>query len=148
MERVLNFHHSLLSTHNSAAAGGGLSWRGFVDDVGEFGAFDLGEGFAAVFEFLEGFDEGLGHAFVGFLGAADDGELLGGGDALVAVLVVEADAEDAGDGGSGAFAFFHGGEFARSGFADDGAARFVVGGLAHGVESGDANDAGKFFEGG
>jgi len=127
-----------------------LSGRGFVDDVGEFGAPDLGEGFAAVFEFLEGFDEGLGHAFVRFLGAANDGELVGGGDAFVAVLVVEADAEDSGDGAGGLPGFFRGGEFARGGLADERAraAGFVVGGIGHGEKRAGGCGAGKFFEGG
>ena len=75
-------------------------WRSFlfghrlVDDVGEFGGLDLGELFAPVFELLEGFDDGLGHALMGFLGAADDGELFAGGDAFMSVGVVETDTQE------------------------------------------------------
>lgn len=61
-----------------------------MEDFGEFLGLDLVQGFAAGFEFFEGFYDGLRHAVVGLGGASDDGELLAGGEAFVAVGVVEA----------------------------------------------------------
>ncbi len=48
---------------------------------------------ARLFHVLEGFHDGFSHFFVGFLRPTDDGELIGAGYTLVAVLVVEADSE-------------------------------------------------------
>ena len=67
-----------------------------MDDLSEFGVLNFGEGFAAIFKLLEGFHGGLGEAVMGGGGAANDGELLAGGEALVAVVVVETYAEEAG----------------------------------------------------
>ena len=78
------------------ADAGGLARGGFVYDLGELASIDGFEVFVATFELLEGLDGGLGHALVGFGGAADEDEFFAGGDALVAVLVVEADADEAG----------------------------------------------------
>src|SRR5207249_3923963 len=47
-------------------------------------------------QFLEGLHDRLSHAPVGLLGAAHDGELLARGDAFMAVVVVEAEAEQRG----------------------------------------------------
>ena len=65
-----------------------------MNNLGQFVRFDGLQGLAALLEGLEGLDDGLGHAAVGLLGATDDGELLGGGQPLVAVGMVEADAQE------------------------------------------------------
>jgi hypothetical protein len=49
--------------------------------------------FIATFEFFEGLDGCLGHAFVGLGGAAYEDEFISGGETFVAVGVVEADPE-------------------------------------------------------
>jgi hypothetical protein len=46
------------------------------------------EGFAAGLELLESLHDGLGHTVMRFGGAADDGELLAGGEPFVAIGVV------------------------------------------------------------
>jgi hypothetical protein len=65
---------------------------GFFDNFAEFGGFDFGEVFAAVFEFLEGFDDGFSHAAVGFFGAADEREIFASGDAFVTVFIISTNA--------------------------------------------------------
>ena len=64
----------------------------------QFLGLDLLELLAAGLQHLESLHDGLRHAPVGFLGTAHDGKTLPGGDALVAVGVVEAQAEQSGDG--------------------------------------------------
>lgn len=91
-------------THGRNDGGLGLSRCRTMQDFGEFGGLDVLELFAALFELLEGLDDGLGHAAVRLFGTADNGELFAGGDALVAVLMVEADAEEG--GGRGQFFLF------------------------------------------
>lgn len=61
-----------------------------MEDFGEFLGLDSMQGLAAGFEFFEGFYDRLRHAVVGLGGASDDGELLAGGEAFMAVGVVEA----------------------------------------------------------
>jgi len=67
-----------------------------MDDLREFLRLDFGEVFAAVLQFLEGFHDGLSHAPVRFLRAANYGKLLTRGDAFVAILVVEPEADQRG----------------------------------------------------
>ena len=108
-----------------------------MDDLGEFGAFDLGEVFAAVLELLEGLDEGFCHAVVGFGRAAEDGELFGSCDTFVSVGIVETETKNGGsaartpgflnlDRGRSDFGL-RGGFFARSTTAGRAAGGFVVG---------------------
>lgn len=66
----------------------------FFDEVREVLFFDCFELFAGLLYVFEGFHDGLGHAFVGFLGASHDGELLGLGDAFVAIVVVQTNSEE------------------------------------------------------
>ncbi len=44
----------------------------FFDEFGKVLLFDIFELFARLFHIFEGFHDGLGHLFVGFLGTADD----------------------------------------------------------------------------
>ena len=69
--------------------------RGTVQDIRKLGGFDLLQLFSALFQLFECFHDGLGHAPVSFLGSADDGELITRGDALVTILIVETDAQEA-----------------------------------------------------
>src|ERR1044071_4846189 len=73
-----------------------LTRRGLVDDLRELLQLDLMEVFAAAFQLLESLHHGLGHAPVRLLGAAHDGELFARRDALVAVVVVQAEAQQGG----------------------------------------------------
>ena len=68
--------------------------RGTVQDIREFSRFDLLQLFSALLQLFECLHDGLCHAPVSFLGSADDGELITSGDALVTVLIVEADAQE------------------------------------------------------
>jgi hypothetical protein len=68
----------------------------FVGDLVEFFVVNGVEGFAATFEMLVYLDRLLLHRAVGFLAAADELEILAGGDASMAVLAVEAEAQQAG----------------------------------------------------
>ena len=65
-----------------------------LDDLVQLSGLDLFELFLPAFELFKCFDHRLGHALVGVLGTAHKDEFLAGGDAFVAVLVVEADAKD------------------------------------------------------
>ena len=56
--------------------------------------FDL---LVAALQLLEGLNHRLGHPFVSVLRTADENEFLARGDALVAIFIVESDAEDATD---------------------------------------------------
>ena len=67
-----------------------------MDDLGEFFGLDLGEVLAALLQLFEGFYNGFGHAPMCFLGAAEDGELLTGRNAFMAVVIVEAEADECG----------------------------------------------------
>src|ERR1700733_5490106 len=79
--------------------------RDLVHDFAEFGRLNVLEGLAALLELLEGLDDRLGQAFVGFRGTADDGELVAGRYALMAVVVVEAQPQEPG-GRPGFFSLF------------------------------------------
>ena len=81
----------------------GLAWGGFVQDVGELLGLDLVQVFVAPFELLEGFDDGLGHASVGFVRAADEDKFFAAGDAFVPIGGVETDAEKSGGAWLGVF---------------------------------------------
>ena len=72
----------------------GSARRGTVQDIRKFSGFDLLQLFSALLQLFECLHDGLGHAPVSFLGSADDGELITGGDALVTVLIVKADAQE------------------------------------------------------
>ena len=63
------------------------------DDVFEFIRVDLIEVLASAVESFKSFYYSLCHALVCFLGASDNGKVLGLGDALVAVYLVQADAD-------------------------------------------------------
>lgn len=78
-----------------------------MDDLGEFLRFYFMQGFASGFKFLESFYDGLGHALVGLSGASDDGKLLTGSKAFMAVGVVESEADEAGFRGGGFPRFTH-----------------------------------------
>ena len=77
--------------------GGASAVHRAEDDVDEFLWFGVGDSFAAVLEGFGNVDGDVLHAFVGFLGAAHEEDVLGFGDAFVAVFVVEADADKAND---------------------------------------------------
>lgn len=64
-----------------------------MEDVGELARIYGFEVFIATLEFFEGLDGCLGHALVGLGGAAYEDEFIAGGEAFVAVGVVEADPE-------------------------------------------------------
>jgi len=70
-----------------------LVWGAIFDDILELVLLYVVEGLALAVERFKGFDDGLCHAFVGLLRAAEDGEAFGLGDALVAVFMIEADAD-------------------------------------------------------
>src|ERR1035437_8932033 len=76
-----------------AAAGIGSARSGLLDNFGELLRFHLMQLLLACPQLLESFHDSLGHPTVRLLRTADDGELFAGGDALVAVVVVEADAQ-------------------------------------------------------
>lgn len=57
---------------------------------------DLLEGFAALLQLFEGFQNRLSHTTVGLLRTAEDGELLSGCDSLVPVTIIEAEAKKGG----------------------------------------------------
>src|SRR4051812_25385971 len=65
-----------------------------MDNFSKLLRFDRFEFFAPGFQLFERFDDGFGHASVGFVGSADDGKLFGGSQALVAILVIEADTKE------------------------------------------------------
>ena len=64
--------------------------------LGEFLRLHGLEFFAAGLQFLESLNDRFRHAAMGFVRTADDGKLLGGSQAFVAVLVIEADAQQVG----------------------------------------------------
>jgi len=64
-----------------------------MENVSELARIYGFEVFIATFEFFEGLDGCLGHAFVGLGGAAYEDEFISGGETFVAVGVVEADPE-------------------------------------------------------
>src|SRR4051812_28608528 len=72
----------------------GSTGRDAMDDFGKLLRFDCFEFFAAGFQLFECLDYGFGHTPVGFVGSADNGELFGGSETLVAVLVIEADTKE------------------------------------------------------
>lgn len=72
-----------------------------MENIGELAGIHGFEVFIAAFEFLEGLDGGLGHAFVGLGGAADEDKFIAGGEAFVAVGVIEPDTEQTRAGGGG-----------------------------------------------
>ena len=72
-----------------------------MDNFGELARIDIFQAFVASLELFKSFQGGLGHAAVGFLGAADENELIALGEALVAVVVIQAEPKQAGDFGRG-----------------------------------------------
>jgi hypothetical protein len=64
-----------------------------MDDLGELAGIDGLKVFIASFELFEGLHGGLSHALMGLGRAADEHELFSGGDAFVAIGVVQAYAE-------------------------------------------------------
>ena len=68
-----------------------------MEEVGEFAGFGVFELLALAVDVFKGFEDGFGEAFVGFLGAADDGEFFALGEAFVAVAFIEAEAEEGAD---------------------------------------------------
>ena len=72
------------------------SYLKFAEDFDGDGKRDIWSTPADVFASIANYLDGLGHATVGLVGAADQGELLGGGQALVAVRVVETDPQQVG----------------------------------------------------
>ena len=64
-----------------------------MDDFDELRRLEVLQLLAAAFQFLEGLDRRLGHPAVRLFRSTHDGELLALGDPFVAVLVVEADAQ-------------------------------------------------------
>jgi hypothetical protein len=59
-----------------------------VENLGELVRIDLMQRFSAGFKFFERFHYRLRHPLVSLGGAADDGELLAGGEPFVAIGVV------------------------------------------------------------
>lgn len=92
----------------SAARPAGASWVGSVtsaraglfDNFPELARVDGLERLGASLQLFEGFEHRLRHHLVRFLRAADEREFLPGRDALVSILVVKADPEDATDPGA------------------------------------------------
>ena len=82
-----------------------LTRRRLVQDFGELIGLHLVELFLAGLQFLKRLHGGLRHATVRFIGATKNGELFTGGDAVMAVLVVETDAQQ-GRTGSGVLLLF------------------------------------------
>ncbi len=74
----------------------GLTRGGLVDDISELAWVDALQSFVATFEFLKRLDDCFGHAAVGLFRAADEHKLFALGDSFVAVVIVEADANQAG----------------------------------------------------
>ncbi len=66
-----------------------------MKNISQFRRLNLLQLLPALLQFFKRLYHGFRHAAVGFLGATDDGELLTGGDALVTVLIVEADSQEA-----------------------------------------------------
>lgn len=64
-----------------------------MDNLGEFTPINILQTLIAAFQFLEGLYHGLSHAAVGFLRTADEHELFALGDPLVAVLIIQANAD-------------------------------------------------------
>src|SRR5471032_290464 len=81
---------------DATASGPASARRGLVQDFRELVRLDLVELFLAGFQLLESLHDRLGHAPVGLFRTADDRELLARGDAFVAVVVVEPEAEQGG----------------------------------------------------
>ena len=67
-----------------------------MGEVEEFIVADVFQLLAAFFEVLIEFEGALRHVVVGFLGAAGEEEVFAAGEARVAVVVVEAKAEEEG----------------------------------------------------
>ena len=64
-----------------------------MKDVCQLGRLNMLQLLPALLQLLESFHDGLCHATMRFLGSADDCELVTGGDSLVTVVIVEADAQ-------------------------------------------------------
>ena len=65
-----------------------------MQDIRKLGGLDLLQFFAPLLQLLERLHDGLGHPAVRFLRSADDRELLTRGDALMTILIVQADAQE------------------------------------------------------
>ena len=68
--------------------------RGTVQDIRKLGGFDLLQLFSALLQLFECLHDSLGHAPVRLLRSADDRELLTRRNALVTILIVQADAQE------------------------------------------------------
>ncbi len=66
---------------------------GFIENVGELARIYGFEVLIATFEFFEGLDGCLGHAFVGLGGATYENEFIAGGEAFMTVGIIQADPE-------------------------------------------------------
>lgn len=75
----------------SCLAGGGL-----VDNLRQLVGIDTLEAAIPALQLLKGLHHCLRHAVMGLFRTADQGELLAGGDAAMAVIIVQAHAQDAG----------------------------------------------------
>lgn len=65
-----------------------------MKDIGQFGGLDLLQFFSTLLQFFECLHDSLGHPPVRFLRSADDRELLTCCNALVTILIVQADAQE------------------------------------------------------
>ena len=81
----------------------GLYWLrlGVVEHVAKFVGRDIGQVEAAGVELLVDLDDRFAHQAVRFLGAAGEEEVVAAGDAFVAVVGVEGQAQQAGDAAFG-----------------------------------------------
>lgn len=70
-----------------------LGWSVFLDEILELLLFDSVDAFSFLFNVFERLHDGFGHFFVGFLRAADDGEVFCTGESFVSVLIIETDAD-------------------------------------------------------
>ncbi len=71
-----------------------LGGGAFADNVSEFLFLDVFKAFTSAIEGFEGFDQCFRHAAMGFIGSAHNCKALGTRNPLMAVLIVEANAEE------------------------------------------------------
>ena len=64
-----------------------------VNDISKFVFFNFLQCFSSAMKRFKSFCDGFCYAFVGFLGASDDGELLGRGNSFVSIGMIQANAE-------------------------------------------------------
>jgi len=65
----------------------------FVEGLHEFLRLDLLQGFALPFKVFHRAHAGFGHAFMGFFGSADQGELIRLGQSFVSIFIIKAYAQ-------------------------------------------------------